>query len=94
MNFLHSARVSALMVALNIITCFFLGDSMKMDCTSFRMSILSRHLSHSSKTKCCNLSNFKSFSLSSPSILPGVPIRTCGQESLSISLSVDIGVPP
>lgn len=37
-NFLHTGRISLLIVAVNIITCFWWGVERKISCTSLRMS--------------------------------------------------------
>mmetsp|Transcript_54853 Transcript_54853/g.161285 ORF Transcript_54853/g.161285 Transcript_54853/m.161285 type:complete len:205 (+) Transcript_54853:870-1484(+) len=94
MNFLQRARVSGVIVALNIITCFFFGVSTKIVWMSLRMSSLSTHLSHSSSTNWLSLSSFRSFSRMSARMRPGVPMRTWGHASLSISLSFAMGMPP
>mmetsp|Transcript_28029 Transcript_28029/g.67331 ORF Transcript_28029/g.67331 Transcript_28029/m.67331 type:complete len:208 (+) Transcript_28029:607-1230(+) len=94
MNFLHTALTSAGSVAVNIIVCFFFGVFKKICWTSTRMSVFSKHWSHSSRTKWATLVKLKSPSRSNANTLPGVPIKTCGQFFFSISLSSLIGVPP
>mmetsp|Transcript_16328 Transcript_16328/g.49108 ORF Transcript_16328/g.49108 Transcript_16328/m.49108 type:complete len:219 (-) Transcript_16328:519-1175(-) len=87
MNFLQMSRVSELMVALNIMTCFFFGVLMKICCTSRRMERLSMHLSHSSNTKCVRPFIKSLWSRISWSTRPGVPTTICGQSSFIIFLS-------
>mmetsp|Transcript_123197 Transcript_123197/g.344853 ORF Transcript_123197/g.344853 Transcript_123197/m.344853 type:complete len:211 (-) Transcript_123197:292-924(-) len=94
MNLWQMPRISADMVALNIMTCFFFGVSMKICWMSLRMSSFSKHLSHSSRTNCVNLSSFSSFSRVRASSRPGVPMRMCGQLCCSISLSLAKATPP
>lgn len=50
-NFLQISLIGALIVAENIITCFWCGVDLKICQTSCLISISSRTLSHSSKTK-------------------------------------------
>jgi len=96
MNFLQTGLTSALSVAENIITCLSCGVFLKMACTSARISIDSRHLSHSSTTKWRRCVRSSDFSSASALILPGVPTMICGHllESFSISLCCFTGSPP
>ena len=51
-------------------------------------------LSHSSRTKCLICFKLSALERIRPKMRPGVPTTMCGQFSLSVFLSLSIGIPP
>mmetsp|Transcript_12054 Transcript_12054/g.30713 ORF Transcript_12054/g.30713 Transcript_12054/m.30713 type:complete len:205 (-) Transcript_12054:208-822(-) len=94
MNFLQMGRISLESVAENIITCLSCGVSLKISCTSERMSRASSILSHSSRTKWRTPSSFSEPSLPRALTLPGVPTTMLGGLFLSASRWVLMFTPP
>ena len=94
MNLRHTARISSVKVAENIITCFSNGQALKIYCTSLRMSISWRTLSHSSKMK--NLVFFRIIDLRRirVSMRPGVPTTIWGGSFARAFSYSAIGFPP
>mmetsp|Transcript_163800 Transcript_163800/g.398105 ORF Transcript_163800/g.398105 Transcript_163800/m.398105 type:complete len:204 (-) Transcript_163800:136-747(-) len=90
----QTGRTASLSVAENIMTCLSRGVFMKIFCTSARMSMASSILSHSSRTKCLQLSSLRWPELTRSSTRPGVPITTCGASSCSSLMCCLRGTPP
>lgn len=77
-NFFAIILISSGIVALNIITCFFIGVFINISWTWSLIFRSHRTLSHSSITKYLSLSTFKYRFLTKSTSLPGVPITMWG----------------